>query len=365
MDEVFDAVDFDSPDYVLREKLKQNVWRFSAAKNYNDLTRLNNSLLHEDGSLRNWNEFKREAQKVVGDSTRYLKTEYNTIVASAQMARLWDEIQRDKHIFPYVQFIVVKDNHTSEICSPLHNVIVSVDDPMLLVYFPPNHFNCRTTIKKLRRGVPTKDWIRPDIPEAFKNNPAITGKVFSEDNSYIENTPNDVLLTAGTLYANNLKEAFKDASPEFRKQLELYKLKYPLYQKTDNSLVEVSLWHDATEPRNLVVAKHIANKFNANIKLRPHTDGKYLNEPNPEYVFDGLIADRKSPVGLNLKNLLRKAHNKQNCEVLILDLENNNNSIDVMLNEISKKLKNPTNYPKIKRVILISKDMTDFREFRR
>lgn len=119
------------------------------------------------------------------------------------MARLWDEIQRDKHIFPYVQFIVVKDNHTSEICSPLHNVIVSVDDPMLLVYFPPNHFNCRTTIKKLRRGVPTKGWIRPNIPEAFKNNPAITGKVFSEDNSYIENTPNDVLLYAAFLYNEN------------------------------------------------------------------------------------------------------------------------------------------------------------------
>lgn len=222
IDTVFDDVDFESPDYILREKLKQNVWRFSAAKNYNDLIRLNNLLIRDDGSLRNWSEFKREAQKVVGNSVRYLKTEYNTIVASAQMARLWAEIQRDKHIFPYVQFIVVRDNHTSEICTPLHNVIVSVDDPMLLMYFPPNHFNCRTIVKKLRRGVPTVNWTKPNIPDAFKKNPAIDGKVFSDQNSYIENTPRDVKLIAQSIYLKRLKEAFKDATPEVKKQLEIF-----------------------------------------------------------------------------------------------------------------------------------------------
>ena len=36
-------------------------------------------------ALRPWNEFKREAQaNVVGTSNRYLRTEYDTIVASAQ-----------------------------------------------------------------------------------------------------------------------------------------------------------------------------------------------------------------------------------------------------------------------------------------
>lgn len=319
--------------------------------------------MRDDGSLRNWTEFKREAQKVVGTSVRYLKTEYNTIVASAQMARLWQEIQRDKHIFPYVQFIVVKDNHTSEICSPLHNVILSVDDPMLLLFFPPNHFNCRTTVKKLRRGVPTANWTRPEIPEAFKNNPAITGKVFTDKNAYIENTSEEVFEKASKLYVDAIKKSYKEASAEVREQLERYKLKYPFYQKTDNELVEVSLWSDKTEPRNLIVAKHLANKFNVPIKLTPHTDGRYLQKSNPEYLYNNLIADRKSPFGLNLKNVLKKAHTDQNCEVVVLDLENNTNSIDAVFEALKKKLANISVFPKIKKVIIISKDMTDFREF--
>ncbi|AQX86103.1 hypothetical protein I6H88_06690 [Elizabethkingia bruuniana] len=194
IDNVFgQKIDYDSPDYVMREMLKKNVWKFAVAKNYNDCVKLSNLLLRPDGSVRPWNEFKREAQLVVGTSNRYLRTEYDTIVASAQMSRLWQEIQQDKHIFPYVQFDVVMDDHTSEICSPLHNVIMSVDDKRLIYFFPPNHFNCRTTLRKLRNGTPTPDVELPEIPEAFKNNVALSGEIFTDKNAYIENTPKKVL----------------------------------------------------------------------------------------------------------------------------------------------------------------------------
>lgn len=200
IDEEFGVgIDYNSPDYAMREVLKHNVWQFSVAKNHNDNARLNNLLLRPDGSLRPWSEFKREALFVVGESNRYLKTEYDTIVAGAQMSRLWMEIQRDKHIFPYVQLIVVQDDHTSEICSPLHNLIFEVDDPVLAYYFPPNHFNCRTGAKKLRFGKPSDNFTLPKIPEAFQNNVGVTGKIFTDKNKYIENTPDDVLKDADEL----------------------------------------------------------------------------------------------------------------------------------------------------------------------
>ncbi|GET46504.1 phage head morphogenesis protein [Capnocytophaga felis] len=203
IEQAFDESGYDTPDYKMREFLKKNVWEFSVAKNYNDNIALNNLLLKPDGSLRNWNDFKREAQKVVGNSIRYLKTEYNTVVLGAQNASLWADIQKYKHLFPFLQFDVVMDGHTSDICKPLHGVIVSVDDPMLKHYFPPNHFNCRTTVRQLRKGVPTESYAVPDIPDAFKNNPGITGKVFTQKNSYIANTPNDVLILAPSLYKEN------------------------------------------------------------------------------------------------------------------------------------------------------------------
>lgn len=199
IEQIFQDVEFDSPDYVLREILKQNMWDFSVAKNYNDVVAVNNLLLKEDGSLRPWNDFKHEAQKVVGRSIRYLKTEHNTVVAGAQMSGKWREIQRDKHLFPFVQFKVIVDGHTSDICKPLHDVIVSVDDPMLKYYFPPNHFNCRTTVIRLRRATPTAKYDLPKIPEAFKNNPAVSGKIFTNKHRYFLNAPEEVRLLGKAL----------------------------------------------------------------------------------------------------------------------------------------------------------------------
>jgi len=195
VDEGFGEVDYDSPDYAMREYLKRNTWKFAVAKNYNDCVRLSNLLVRPDGSLRPWNEFKREALFVVGASNRYLKTEYDTAVAGAQMSRLWQEIQRDKHIFPFAQFDVVRDGRTSDICAPLDGVICTVDDPRLAYFFPPNHFNCRTTVRRLRRGVPTNTsaWEEIEIPEAFKNNTGKTGEVFTKENKYIAETPEEVL----------------------------------------------------------------------------------------------------------------------------------------------------------------------------
>lgn len=203
IEQAFDASGYDTPDLKMREFLKKNVWEFSVAKNYNDNIALNNLLLKSDGSLRNWSEFKQEAQKVVGKSIRYLKTEYNTIVLGAQNASLWADIQKYKHLFPYLQFSVVMDGHTSEVCKPLDRVIVSVDDPMLGHYFPPNHFNCRTTVRQLRKGTPTENYAVPDIPEAFKNNVGMTGKIFTPKNKYVANTPKPVLILAMGFYKKN------------------------------------------------------------------------------------------------------------------------------------------------------------------
>lgn len=208
---------YDAIDEIPRRILKENVWKFSVAKNYNDCIRLNNLLLRKDGSICPWNEFKREAMKVVGMSNRYLKTEYDTIIAGAMMSSKWQEIQRDKHIFPFVQFKVVQDKRTSEICSPLHNVICKVDDPFLQWYFPPNHFNCRTTVIKLRNAEPTPQKALPyiDIPKAFLNNVGETGEIFTKENSYIKNTPKEVLNKANHYHERNeVYEKYKN-NPDY------------------------------------------------------------------------------------------------------------------------------------------------------
>ncbi|SDE80958.1 phage minor head protein [Riemerella columbipharyngis] len=166
------SIDYDSSDYEVRDILKENIWKFSAAKSYDDCMRLNCLFFRPDGSIRSWNEFKREAIRILGfPLNQSVDSEYNTAIGYSMMRRKWREIQRDKHIFPYVQFKVTMDSHTSEICTPLSDIIVEVDDPFLQHYFPPNHFNCRTGVIKLRNATPTQieeDKLR-GISPLFKN----------------------------------------------------------------------------------------------------------------------------------------------------------------------------------------------------
>ena len=134
------------------------------------------------------------------------------------MSGKWQAIQRDKHLFPYVQFKVILDGHTSDICKPLHDVIVTADDPMLKYYFPPNHFNCRTMVIRLRRATPTVKYDLPKIPDAFKNNPAVSGKIFTDNHKYFLNVPEEVMKYADVLQKADLLSKPRDE--QFKKLLE-------------------------------------------------------------------------------------------------------------------------------------------------
>jgi len=352
---IFQDVDFDSPDWYMREVLKRNTWHFSVAKNYNDNIAINNALIDENGALRSWNDFKREAQKVAGDSIKYLKTEYNTVVAGAQMSRLWNDIQRDKEIIPLAQFVVVKDGRTSDICSPLDGVIVSVDDPMLAYFFPPNHFNCRTTVKRLRRGTITDKYELPDIPEAFRNNVGATGKVFTDDNAYIKNTPDEVLALSSNYYSENLNKEFRNASLEVRRKLEVWKQQNPAYYKIGD--IDVSLFADKSGfERDLQVAQQIYDAFKIDIKIRPYQNPMIMKGvPNPEYLINGKFSDRKSPTKGTFTSLLQKAK-EQACTNIVFDLEKYPYTLESFIKKLKSNLQADDAYPLIEDFYIIYND---------
>ena len=314
--QILKDVDYTAIDHTIREILKKNAWKFSVAKNYNDNIRINNLLTRGDGSVRPWNEFKREAMRVVGMSNRYLKTEYDTIVAGAMMSRQWQEIQRDKHIFPYAKFVVTLDNHTSDICAPLSGVVVQVDDPILQYYFPPNHFNCRTSVIKLRDATPTLQEQIPklDLPEEFLNNTGITGEVFTDKNKYIKNTPKKVL----------------DKSNFYHERNELY-LKYknnPDYYDVEiNDLSGVKATHRLHnfDKRTGIYEKEVQNiLFKEGYKVileseDPKIEGKKVDGFLNDRSFDisSILGDGKNTIVRALKHSYKKK-----AEVAILYFPN-------------------------------------------
>lgn len=193
---------WNSPDYQTLAALQNNVWQFSAAKSDTQQRDMLKALIGPDGKIRDFKSFKIEAEQIAHTQLNWLKAEYQTAVAGAQMAAKWVNIQAQKDTFPLLEFDAVLDSHSSKICPPLNKVTLPVDDVFWTIYFPPNHFNCRSTVRQLRKGTvtPEKDIQYPEsMSKLFKGNVGIDGGIFSDEHPYYEGTAPHVINNA-TLY---------------------------------------------------------------------------------------------------------------------------------------------------------------------
>ncbi len=190
------AIDYDTPDYLVLRNLEENVYQFSAAKNYQQLKATTRALVGENGKLRTWTEFKNAAYQINNEHvTSWLAAERELAIAGGQMSATWQRAQENKAVLPLLVFDAVMDNRTSPICTSLDGVVKPVDDPFWDMYYPPNHFRCRSDVRSLPGGrtTPTTDIVFPDkIPAMFKTNMAKSGLVFPNDHPYYTGMPPQV-----------------------------------------------------------------------------------------------------------------------------------------------------------------------------
>jgi|ERR1035437_16550 SPP1 gp7 family putative phage head morphogenesis protein len=190
------SVDFDTPDYTMLRHLQEDVYQFSGAKNYQQLKELSQALVSDEGAIRTFAEFKEAALLINKEQvTTYLQAEYNLAINSGQMASKWETIEENKDVLPLLQFDAVIDDRTTAICSSLNEVIKPVADPFWDMYYPPNHFGCRSTVRSLSSGKITghDDYVTPDkIPDMFKTNLAKNGLAFPPKHPYFVGLPEQV-----------------------------------------------------------------------------------------------------------------------------------------------------------------------------
>lgn len=208
-------IDYYTPDSEMLNNLTQNVYAFSAAKNYTQMRQLTQALLDDQGKLRTWSQFKKQAFVInEAHTVTWLKAEYDTSIASAQMARKWVDIQSQKGSLGLLQFDAIIDTRTSDTCRPLDGVIKPVDDPFWNVYYPPNHFRCRSTVKQLQSGrvTPNHEVTHPEkgIPDMFKTNLAKTGMIFPPAHSYWDGISEDVPVHGQSVLQKDIEKWAKD-----------------------------------------------------------------------------------------------------------------------------------------------------------
>lgn len=325
--------------------LKRNIYMFSGAKTYALLQKLNDHLVDENGKLRPFNEFSQLAKKEdISFNKNYLQAEYQTARTAAQMAEKWERLQETKDLFPNLKFRTVGDARVRDDHERLNGIIKPIDDAFWNRYYPPLDWRCRCDVVATAEDADEK--LPDDLPSVkFKGNVGKDKEIFSKNGSFFK-------------LINSEENAVRNA--------ELSKLNAPVERvyKNKGKALDVSIYaHDIDLEQN--INKGIILVDNGyTVLIRPHLDGRLVaGIKNPEYLINGKIGDRKTPESLNYNKSLSKA-NAQECEIVVIDLSLNKDSIENAYKRIDDVLKFNV-HPFIKEVLIISKDGLEIKVYKR
>lgn len=165
-------------DPKLAHSLKYDIARFSAFKETSFRKQLE-SALTKDGKIVPWSEFKKTADVVSGDyNKRWLKTEYNHTVATANMAEQWQGFEADKDLYPNLKYVTSGDARVRDAHKILDGVILPIDHPFWKSHTTPLDWGCRCNVEQTD-DEPSKVIPSYKVKEEFQNNAFYTGKVFN------------------------------------------------------------------------------------------------------------------------------------------------------------------------------------------
>lgn len=309
---------------------------------------MNSFLVDEKGKIRSYNEFKRKVDVVHKKYNRnYLQAEYQTAKRSAQASRQWKGFEENADLFPNLKYMTVDDGKVRQDHEKLHGIIKPVNDPFWNTHYPPNGWRCRCYVKPTTETVSNKKvTTQPD--KGFGLNVGKSNEIFNKEHPYFQYPAGD---------EKTVQKAFEN----FKLLASYGKPRYI----ANKAKVFVNPFADASPAEligNYKVAIKIAEELNLDVKLRPHVI--INNKKNPEYFIKNKIADRKSPEGKSLRNILTKA-NKQEVEILVIDLHNSNRTAINILNELAGRFRIKENYNSIKEVIIVSKNRKVVKRYKR
>lgn len=114
----------------------------------------------------------------LGEQGYYLENVYRTNMMTEYSIGNYKQQMECIEDYPYWEYCAIEDNRTSTLCKNLDGVVKRFDDPFWSAYYPPNHYQCRSSvisrnkeeIKKFNLKVSKKE-INIDV-KSFKGNPA-------------------------------------------------------------------------------------------------------------------------------------------------------------------------------------------------
>lgn len=344
--------DYKEPQSLV-QKFKKNLWQFSSAKTLAELEYINALILDKNGRIKPEHQFMQDVRKAnILFNRNYLQAEYQTAKRGAQMAHLWGQFQKQKHLFPNLVYRTVGDGRVRPEHAALNGVIKPIDDPFWRTYYPPNGWRCRCTVMNTAEKASEGEFEDKSVKPEFHGNTALDEEILTSKGSF-----------------------FKLLNKDHKAKINAELLKYnaPLdiaYHGKHYKKVFVSPFADDKDLiPNAETAMVIVDKLGIDVKIRAHINSSIVEgHKNPEYEINGKIADRAEPTTKNPKrgisntfdDKLGKGKQLRGFEKvgLVIDIsyyDLTNENIDAIISQSWQRFKHYNQY-NLKEVIFVHKN---------
>ena len=136
----------------MRKRLTRSNNIFSGMKTFHELNEAFPSLLDSNGNRKTFERFLKDVQSIDDTyNSNYLRSEYNFVQSSAEMAAKWESFMQDGDRY-YLQYRTANDGKVRPEHAVLHGVTLPITDSFWEEYYPPNGWNCRCTVVQVRKS---------------------------------------------------------------------------------------------------------------------------------------------------------------------------------------------------------------------
>jgi SPP1 gp7 family putative phage head morphogenesis protein len=315
---------------LMRQRLTRSNYIFSGMKTFHELNEASPSLLDENGNKKTFERFLNDVRKI--DETynsNYLRAEYNFVQASAEMAAKWEKFMEDGDHY-YLQYRTQHDDKVRPEHASLDRVTLPSSDSFWESYYPPNGWNCRCTVVQVlkRKYEPTphdeamslgEEALQTDKKGIFRFNSGKEQKTFPDYNPYTIKRCRDCDIAKGKLNLGFVPENELCAACKLVHKCQ--DLKGCVPDEIYGNRLLISKQADQSEiVPNTRAARALVSSF-PDMTMQIRKDVVGFQVKNPEYLINGMIADRK---GILSPNGVASGFNKaikQGCSAVVIDLD--------------------------------------------
>jgi hypothetical protein len=297
-----------NPDFV--REFKENAAVFAAFKNHCQTKEIVALLYDEDGKLKPFYKFRREALELSKDyNVKWLQTEYNTAVRAARMAANMKRYRATAHIYPNLEYMATTASQPRDTHLTYVGTILPVDHQWWDTHLPPSDWNCACSVRptdKPATPVPDGEYVNA----IFRNNPELTKEFVNiKKTPYYKHT------------ADDLHKEIRDASERL---LRASKEKMTgVYEGKDGGYLKIVRQDKREMENNLITYKMMAD-VGGRYSLLNEIKGDNIKNPDALNLKTMRYSDAKHPESKNGQRAIQNAMSnaaEQGVEEVIIRLQ--------------------------------------------